>query len=105
MTSENIWGVIDALGSFTNCEKRRVGCVIYNVKTGRIVGKGWNVHLNGICDCHTKKTAQHAEISAILDMTEEYDAKDLVAYVSHKPCANCASVLKDAVLEVRYRHQ
>lgn len=103
--AEILWKQVNDVAQKTNCKDRAVGCVIYNVKLNKIVGYGHNKHLNGVCDCHSTKTAQHAEVSAINSMEQTYDRKDLIAFVDHQPCFNCASALETVVNEVRYRSQ
>lgn len=105
MNNDIIWSVVDTLAKNSECEDRQVGCAIYHKKLDQIVGKGWNIHLDGICDCHYNKTAQHAEITAINDMLGPYKKEDLVVYVNHRPCDNCAAAVREIASEVRYKDQ
>ena len=102
---ETIWELVDALAKQSQCSKRQVGCVIYNTKLDEIVGKGFNMHLNGVCDCHSTKTATHAEVIALNDILKPSKREDLVLFVSHAPCKACKSVIEKEVYEVRYRSQ
>ena len=103
---ESLWELVNRLGKETNCEKRQVGCVIYHTGLKETVGKGWNIHLDGKCDCSIgHSSAQHAEITALHDMLGPYQRKDLIALVNHQPCFNCSVALEKEVLEVRYRSQ
>jgi len=106
---ETLWSLVDALSKRTNCKKRAVGCIIYNTKLQEVVAKGWNIHLDGVCDCLNtegkKGTAQHAEITALHDMLGPYKREDLILFVNHAPCANCKSEIETVVHEVRYRSQ
>ncbi len=101
--------LVKAISEHTNCRKRSVGCIIYNVKTDEVVARGCNEHIDGICDCldskERKGTAIHAEVMAITDLNSNENKDDLIAYVTHKPCCNCASALDNYVKEVRYRSQ
>jgi len=100
-----LWETIAKLASKTNCKKRAVGCVIYNTVSKQIVGKGYNVHPDGGCDCNTTKTAIHAEVSALNSMKIQYPRENLIAFVGHQPCFNCGVALETVVKEVRYRSQ
>ena len=108
MHEDILWGLLNAEAKKTNCNKRRVGCVIYNTITEKIVGAGHNSHKDGICDCSTTKTAVHAEIQAIedIDVTDINFSRDqCVALVNHRPCDSCNKELSKVVYEVRYRYQ
>ena len=105
MSENGIWAIAHNVSKISNCKDRQVGCVIFNKNTQLVVGIGYNTHPDGICDCDTTKTAQHAEVMAIKNLEGENLKEDLIAYVSHKPCCGCASELDAVVFEVRYRSQ
>ena len=104
MKSKAIWSLVDAVSKSTNCDDREVGCVIYNKRSKQIVATGYNKHV-GICDCYTAKTATHAEIRAIANLTPMQHKEDLVAYINHAPCNDCKTALEKVTKEVRYRSQ
>ena len=105
MNSDHIWDVVKRISNLSECLDRKVACVIYHKGLDQIVGKGFNIHLNGICDCDTKSTAQHAELTALNDMMGPFRKEDLVAYINHRPCCDCSSALSKVVEEVRYKDQ
>ena len=104
-----LWQLLDAEANKTNCKKRKVGCVIYNTSTEKVVGAGYNYHENGICDCIPgPSTAKHAEIVAIdnIDVTDaNFNKDECIALVNRKPCDNCNKALNKVVYEIRYRSQ
>ena len=110
MNDKQLWDKAYALGTKTSCKKREVGCVVYNKLTNNIVGEGYNLHENGICDCSnqdkSQRTATHAEVMAInsiIDIAGQ-PKEDLIAYVTRKPCCNCQSIMEDKIGEIRYRN-
>ncbi len=105
MSSDILWELVNTLAKNSSCKKRNVGAVVYNTKLDKVVGRGFNKHMNGICDCLTTKTAIHAEEAALKSIVGKYDRKDLVMFISHAPCANCKSLVETVVKEVRYRSQ
>ena len=101
---ESLWKLVNNLSKNTNCEKRQVGCIIYHTNLHTVVGKGFNIHLDGKCDCFTDhSSAQHAEITALHDMLGPYQRKDLIAFINRRPCINCHNALIQVVKEIRYR--
>ena len=102
---DTLWGLVNALGKHSECLDKKVGCIIYNTKTNEVAARGWNMHLDGVCDCDTTKTAQHAEITAIHDLYLPTVKEDLIAFINHKPCLACSKALDEYVSEVRYRSQ
>jgi len=87
---------------YSNCKKRHVGCVIVDEDTQTVAGIGWNYHVTGFCDCFTgASTALHAEAEAIEDIDEEAEKKNLVAYITHRPCDSCAGRLNSVVKDIR----
>ena len=104
-----LWELLNAIAQHSGCHKKQVACLVYNVKTGEIVARGYNEHRDGVCDCldkpGVKGTAVHAEVMAMTDLSGNENKDDLIAYVTHKPCCNCASALDNYVREVRYRSQ
>lgn len=76
----------------------KVGCVIVDEDTNRIMGVGFNGFPRGMCD-HSElyedrdtKYARtiHAEANAVLNSQR---TEDCTAYVTHPPCTGCALVL------------
>ena len=108
MREKDVWKLVEIEADKTNCNKRKVGCIIYNALTEKIVGRGHNFHKDMMCDCSTAKTAIHAEIQAIedIDVTDiNFDKDQCVAVINHRPCDNCSKELSKVVYEVRYRYQ
>jgi len=101
---EHIWEQLKEEAKKTNCKKRQVACIIYDTMNNEIVGIGHNHHPDGICDCHTTRTALHAEQMARKNMKKRLKGQ-CIAFVNHAPCNNCAKVLDGIVHEVRYRSQ
>ena len=106
MNDKQLWDKAYALATRTNCDKRSVGCVVYNKLTRNIVGEGYNWHVDNECDCYSTKTAFHAEFMAIASIVDlkGQPKEDLIAYVTRKPCCNCQSLMEDKVGEIRYRN-
>ena len=91
--------------ALSKCEKRKVACLIYNKELGAIISGGYNENTIADTPCEdsdgfTYDTVIHAEIAAIQSVGEGFPKEDLVAYVSHDPCAMCYSTLVDTVSEV-----
>ncbi len=85
------------VGSRSNCERLHVGCVL--VKNQRLVSAGYNgflpsaPHKSCVRDGHEQATV-HAEQNAIADAASRGAmVKDATAYVTHRPCINCAKIL------------
>ncbi len=87
-----VWKKILDVAKNSNCEKRKVGCIIVN-EYGELIAGGYNWHENGSCDCATTKSAVHAEIMAVNNIPIEKREENLYAYITHKPCERCASIL------------
>ena len=76
----------------------KVGCVIVNPDR-IIVGTGYNGFARGVYDSEKRLNDRskkypmiiHAEVNAVLNSSSSL--KDGKAYVTHSPCAHCASVL------------
>ncbi len=100
-----MWEIVEEEAYKTNCKDRAVGCVIYDTMAQDIVGKGHNQHIDTECDCDTTKTAIHAEAAAIANIHSKRLKAHLIAFVNHKPCCKCVSLLDEVVSEVRYRSQ
>ena len=97
----NIWDRVIEIAKDSNCKKRNVGCVITS-EEGQYISHGYNYHIDGKCDCIPGPgTAVHAEVDAINNIPV-YDRTrdDLVAYISHKPCDKCMSLLNAICKEV-----
>jgi len=105
MKTKKIWAALEAEKKKTNCKKRQVACIIYDKKADTIVSSGFNFHPEGVCDCATTRTALHAEQIAVKHIWGKRNKKDLIAFINHAPCMNCAKVLDTVVSEVRYRSQ
>lgn len=105
MNENDIWKMVDRVAKQSECSKRQVGCVIYHTEFKQVCGRGFNIHLDNICDCSTNKSAQHAEITAINSVLRPLDRSKMIAYVNHKPCDNCNKALSEVVQEVRYTFQ
>ena len=98
-TNEIIWDSVQRVSESSNCEKRHVGCIIVN-GLGELVAAGYNYHHNDVCDCDTTKSAEHAEIMAVNNIPIEKREETLYAYVNHKPCERCNSILTSICKEV-----
>ena len=69
---ETVWDLTQAIATQSKCKKAKVGCLIFNVDTQEVVGRGWNMNLDGNpCENElgqTMERVQHAEITAIHDL-------------------------------------
>jgi dCMP deaminase len=86
-----------------------VGCVL--VQNGIIASIGMNGHAPGACDCQINELdrterlpfAIHAEENALLNAANlGTSVKGAVAFVTHYPCAGCASKLKKSGIRTIY---
>jgi len=102
---EHIWDMLQDEANKTNCRDRAVACLIYDTMNKKIVSIGHNKHIDSECDCDTTKTAVHAEMMAIANMQQRILRGQLIAFINHRPCSDCASALDKIVKEVRYRSQ
>lgn len=91
----------------STCQKLHVGCVL--VRENRIASSGYNGHLAAtphesfIRDGHEQMTI-HAETNAICNLTKyKVPINDIVCYVTHFPCLNCAKTLiASGIKEIMY---
>jgi dCMP deaminase len=88
----------ESVAQWSKDPSTKVGCVIVEPDTNRIMGAGFNGFPRGMCD-HEELYADretkyartiHAEVNAVLNASETVDC---VAYVTAPPCTNCALVL------------
>lgn len=93
----------------STCPRLHVGCVI--VQDKRIIATGYNgapAHADHcddvgclLVDGHCER-AIHAEVNAIR-LTRGVNIAECVAYITHKPCESCRSLLHDnGVFDIRY---
>jgi dCMP deaminase len=100
---ENKWdqrflSLASEVASWSKDPSTKVGCVIVDPDTLRIMGVGYNGFPRGMCDHkellddRTTKYARtiHAEVNAVLNSQQ---TEGMVAYVTAPPCNNCALVL------------
>jgi dCMP deaminase len=98
------------MGSRSNCNRLHVGCVI--VKDKHFISAGYNGFLPGaphtsmMVDGHEQATV-HAEQNAVANAASRPCAiEGATAYVTHRPCINCAKVLAAAkVKEIVYLNE
>ncbi len=100
---EELWLKLDDEATKTNCVKRSVACIIYDINNKEIVGIGHNYHKDGNCDCTTTRTPVHAEQAAVLNIKSKRLKSQLIALINCDPCENCKKVLNKIVGEVRYK--
>jgi len=97
MSEEQIWQLVETLAATSNCDKRHVGCLILD-ENDTIASAGYNWHEDGECDCASGNgTAIHAEDMAVRKLPDvfKYDSATLTAFVNHKPCDECQSLLAE----------
>ncbi len=96
-----IWKQVQEVAKESNCKKRHVGCVI-TTADGMYISHGYNYHEDGICDCFSKEgsTAVHAEIMAINNIPIYNRGDTLHAYINHKPCDRCYSIMDSVCKEI-----
>lgn len=88
------------LAELSTCDRANVGAVIYQPKTKKIVGMGYNGSLPGHPHCddaghlliegHCVRTI-HAEDNALQQAKE--DAQGGILFVTHYPCVHCTKDL------------
>lgn len=115
--SKDEWGflVASAVGTRGECTRRQVGAIIVDTE-GRIAGAGYNGSypggpscLEGACPrgssgvlpgsqydtgpgaCH----AVHAELNALLDVSEKARLAGATLYVTAEPCDGCLKILRN----------
>lgn len=93
------------------CEKRKVGAVIVDSKTNKVLATGYNYNYTGYpnetCRCEdtngvTLPTVIHAEVSAIENLHKGngvWNYSDLTMFISHSPCNNCLKSISKAGIE------
>lgn len=112
--------VAQAVATRGECVRRQVGAVVIDTR-GRIAGAGYNGSkpggpncLKGECPrgrsdvepgssydtgpgtCH----AVHAEMNAILDVSDRMRLQNAVLYVTTKPCDGCLKILGNTELAI-----
>ncbi len=100
--SKMVWDKIKDVAKNSNCKKRNVGCIIVT-EDGQLVAAGYNWHEDGVCDCATNKTALHAEIMAVNNIPVHMREENLYAYITHKPCDRCESILRKICTNVEWK--
>lgn len=91
----------EEVASWSKDPSTKVGCVIVDEETNRIMGVGFNGFPRGMCDHKelyddrdTKNSRTiHAEVNAVLNSQK---AEGCTAYVSTPPCTSCTLVLIQA---------
>jgi len=96
MTEQEIWTIVQNVAASSNCKKRNVGCIIMD-ENDTIVSTGYNWHEDGVCDCIPGPgSALHAEDMAVHSIPDVFKREsNLKAYINHKPCDKCISLLEE----------
>ena len=99
----------------STCSKAKVGAILVDPKTNRIVSTGYNGSMAGDLHCidvgcleldlhngHGPSCIRtiHAELNAVLHLEHRYDWLDL--YATHQPCYNCIKPLVVAKVKTIY---
>ena len=95
----------------SRCDRARVGCVIVDRATGKIVSRAFNETPHGLEPCDTGGhrivdnhcvNTVHAERNAIRQMKER--GSEYTLYVTHYPCRGCAHLISSCpeIVEVVY---
>jgi len=110
-TFRHFLDIAETVAKRSTCPRLHVGCVI--TQGNRIIATGYNGAAAGKAHCydegcsvfqgHCTRTV-HAETNALM-YTGNY-TKFLTAYVTHKPCENCESMLlANNIKKVHFRHE
>jgi dCMP deaminase len=91
----------EEVASWSKDPSTKVGCVIVDPDTNRVMGVGYNGFPRGMCDHkelyedrETKYSRTiHAEVNAVLNSSRTVDC---CAYVTAPPCTSCALILIQA---------
>lgn len=91
------------------CKRLKVGCILVDANTNRIVSIGYNSShhntphcISGDCllvDGHCIRTL-HAEQAAIMNLEHKYES--LNCFTTHQPCINCYKILVAANVQIIY---
>lgn len=115
--SEHEWAFLVALAVSTRgeCSRRRVGAVIVDAQN-RIVGAGYNGTYRGGPSCLTEACpraasgvdsgssydtgpgaciAVHAELNALLDVSDRKRLESSEMYITAEPCEGCLKILRN----------
>lgn len=113
--SEWAFGVAEAVARRGECARRQVGAVIVD-REGRLVAAGYNGTyrggpncLQGACPRATSAVepgssydtgpgachAVHAEMNALLDVSDRSRLEYATLYVTAEPCAGCLKILRN----------
>lgn len=92
--------VADMVAKWSKDPSTQVGCVL--VKNRNILATGYNGFARGVEDTEARYNDRptkylmviHAELNAVLQARESLI--DAIAYVTHKPCSQCAAALIQA---------
>lgn len=96
---------IQDLAQRSEDDRLKVGCVITDENTERILGFGWNGGAKGQSDQpesleEGKSNLIHAEINALIKT--DYSIPNKVVFITHSPCRVCAKVLVNAKIKKLY---
>lgn len=93
--------IADLEAKKSNCEDKKVGAVLFDIKTGEVVGQGHNDATTPCLTCikkefiwqYDKCFAIHAEVNAIFNYFQRHGykdkLKDLVMICTTSPCDQC----------------
>ncbi len=98
------------VGSRSSCSRLHVGCVIIN-EDQRLVSAGYNgflakaPHVSVVRHGHEQATV-HAEQNAIANAANNgTSVAGATAYITHRPCINCAKILAAAGIKKIIYHR
>lgn len=90
---EDVWmGTARMLGTRSQCQRLRVGCVVTDAQLRRVLGNGYNGRAAGQDSCPgTDPCCLHAEVNALIASGSL--ERNKVMFVTAMPCEKCAMMI------------
>jgi deoxycytidylate deaminase len=102
-TISKIYETVERQAGFSNCQRAKIGCVVKNIKND-VWSYGYNdypINQDVVTCCkdigcnptHSCRVTVHAEVSALLEMSNEHDRHGHIIFCSAAPCLDCQKFL------------